>query len=52
MYVVGVYPSGMSLPRQNHKNAEEFPAAGEPDPVNPIGTGLYPHIELPWYGDA
>ncbi len=32
----------MGLPRRKHKNAEGFPAAGEPDPVNLIGTGISP----------
>ncbi len=35
-----IYPSGMRLPRGNHNNAEDFPAAGEPDPVNLIETGI------------
>ncbi len=36
-----IYASRMKLPRREHRNTEDFPAAGEPDPVNLIGTGIH-----------
>ncbi len=30
----------MRLSRRDHEHADNFPVAGEPDPVNLIGTGL------------
>ncbi len=37
---VKVYPSGIRLPRGDDQDAQDCPAAGEPDPVNRIGTGI------------
>ncbi len=42
-----VYPSGMSLPRRDHQNAEDFLAAGQRVPVNLIGIGIYSPVMAP-----